>query len=49
VVGRREVSKREKLWGKKKRLKKPKLLGRGGCVFGSFPKWLEWPHLQLVH
>jgi len=24
-------------------------LGRGGCVFGSSPKRLEWPHLELVH
>jgi hypothetical protein len=31
------------------RLKKSKTLGRGGCVFGSSPKRLEWPHPQLVH
>jgi hypothetical protein len=24
-------------------------LGRGGCVFGSSSKWLQWPHPQLVH
>jgi len=32
-----------------KRLKKPKTLGKGRCGFGSSPKWLEQPHLQLVH
>ncbi len=27
-----------------------KSLGRGrGCVFGSSPKRLEWPHPELVH
>jgi hypothetical protein len=27
-----------------------KFLGRGRrYVFGSSPKWLEWPHAQLVH
>ncbi len=32
-----------------KRLKKPKTLGKGGCVFGSSPKELEQPHPELVH
>jgi hypothetical protein len=32
-----------------KRLKKPKTMGRGGCVFGSSPKQLEQPHPKLVH
>jgi hypothetical protein len=27
-----------------------KSLGRGrGCVFGSSPKQLEWPHPELMH
>jgi hypothetical protein len=33
----------------KKKLKKPKTLGKGGCVFGSSPKWFERLHPQLVH
>jgi len=36
-----------KNFGVEKRLAKPKTLGRGGCVFGSSPKWLERPHPQL--
>ncbi len=53
-VGKRgEVSTREVVGGKnfevEKRLKKPKTLSRGGCVFGSSPKRLEQPHPQLMH
>jgi len=38
-VGGRYV--RGKNLGVEKRLKKPKTLGRGGCVFGSSPKRLQ--------
>ncbi len=46
-VGGRQVG--GKNFGTEKRLKKPKTLGRGGCVFGSSPKQLQRPHPQLVH
>jgi hypothetical protein len=53
-VGRREEASRKEVgrrknFGAEKRLKRPKTLGRGGWVFGSSSKQLEWPHLQLVH
>ncbi len=41
-----EVCRRGKFWGREGA---EKSLGRGiGCVFGSSPIWLEWPHLELV-
>jgi hypothetical protein len=47
-VGGREVGRRETFWGREE-TEKPITLGRGGCVFGSSSKWLQWPHPQLVH
>jgi hypothetical protein len=37
-----------KILGQRRGLKNPFGKGRG-CVFGSSPKWLEWPHPELVH
>jgi hypothetical protein len=45
-VGGGEVGRRGKFWGREGA---EKSLGRGtGCGFGSSPKWLEWPHPELV-
>jgi len=30
-------------------MKKPITSGRGGCVFGSSQKRLQWRHPQVVH
>jgi hypothetical protein len=51
-VGRREVGGgrlvRGENFGAEKKIEKT--LGKGrGCVFGSSPKRLEWPHFELVH
>ncbi len=44
---REEVDRRGKFWGKEGA---EKSLGKGrGCVFSSSPKWLQWPHPELVH
>jgi hypothetical protein len=47
-IGGREVGRREKFWGRKE-AEKVNNFGKGGCVFGSSPKRLQWPHPQLVN